>query len=118
MVTTRRGDYITPEKNPPGSLKYSPALRRPSDEEEEAKAMAEEGKAISAAVNYAASLTFIDEQLCQRCYKNDVAEGGNNNTGSDDRGMNDGDGGNDRDNEGGEQHVEEEMGGMGEADKR
>jgi len=36
MVTTRRGDYIAPEKNPPGPLKCSPALRRPGDEEEEA----------------------------------------------------------------------------------
>ena len=83
-------------------------MRRPGDEEEEAEAEAEaeEGKAISAAVDYAASLTFNDEQLC---YKNDVAEGGNDDTCGDDRGMNDDDGGNDRDNEG-EQQVEEEMG--------
>jgi hypothetical protein len=72
MVTTRRSDYITPEKNPPGPLKCSSALRRPRDEEEEAEA--KEGEAISsAAVNYAASLTFNDEQLY---YKNNVAEGG------------------------------------------
>ena len=77
MVTTRRGDYITPEKNPPGRLECSPALRRPVDEGEEAEAVAEEGEAISAAVDYAASLTFNDEQLsCQLCYENDVAEGG------------------------------------------
>ena len=72
MVTTRCSDYITPEKNPPSPLKCSPALRRPHDKEEEAEA--EEGEAIlSAAVNYAASLTFNDEQLY---YENDVAEGG------------------------------------------
>ena len=71
MVTTRRGDYITPEKNPPGPLECSPALRRHGDEEEEAEA--EEGEAISAAVDYAASLTFNDEQLY---YENNVAEGG------------------------------------------
>ena len=106
MVTTRRGDYITPEKNPPGPLECSPALRRPGDEEEEAEAVAEEGEAISAAVDYAASLTFNDEQLC---YENDVAEGGNDDTGGDNRGMNDYDGGDDRDDEG-EQQVEEEMG--------
>ncbi len=99
MVTTRRGDYITPEKNPPGPLECSPALRRrPGDEEEdEAKAVAEEGEAISSAVNYAASLTFNDEQLsCQLCYENDVAEGGNDDTGGNDHGMNDDNGGNDR----------------------
>ena len=96
MVTTRRGDYITPEKNPPGPLECSPALRRPGDKEEEAEA--EEGEAISsAAVDYAASLTFNDEQLCQLCCENNVAEGGNNNTGGDDRGMNDDNGGNGRD---------------------
>ena len=99
MVTTRRGDYITPEKNPPGRLECSPALRRPVDEGEEAEAVAEEGEAISAAVDY----------VCQLCYENDVAEGGNDNTGGDDRGMNDDNGGNDRDDEG-EQQVEEEMG--------
>jgi hypothetical protein len=110
MVTTRRGDYITPEKNPPGPLECSPALRRPGDEEEEAEAVAEEGEAISAAVDYTASLTFNDEQLCQLCYENDVAEGGDNDTGGDDRGMNDDDGGDDRDDEGGEQQVEKEMG--------
>ena len=96
MVTTRRGDYITPEKNPPGPLECSPALRRPGDEEEEAKA--EEGEAISsAAVDYAASLTFNDEQIY---YENNVAEGGNDDTGGDhDRGLNDNDGGDDRDEE-------------------
>jgi len=66
MVTTRRGDYITPEKNPPGPLECSPALRRPGDKEEE-------GEAVSAAVDYAASLTFDDDQLY---YENDVAAGG------------------------------------------
>jgi hypothetical protein len=108
MATTRRGDYITPEKNPPGPLGCSPALRRPGDEEEEAEA-AEEGEAISsAAVDYAASLTFNDEQL--HYYKNDVSEGGGDDTGGDhDRGLNDDDGGDDRDDEG-EQQVEEEMG--------
>ena len=80
MVTTRRGDYITLEKNPSGPLECSPALRRPGNEEEEAEAMAEEGEAISAAVDYAASLTFNDEQLCQLCYENDDAEGGNKTT--------------------------------------
>ena len=55
MVTTRRSDYITPDKNPPGPLKCSPALCRPGDKEEEAEA--EEGNAISVAVDYAASLT-------------------------------------------------------------
>ena len=107
MVTTRRGDYITPEKNPPGPLECSPALRRPGDEEEEAEA--EEGEAISsAAVDYAASLTFNDEQIY---YKNNVAEGGNDDTGGDhDRGLNDDDGGDDRDDEGEQQQVEEEMG--------
>ena len=93
-MTTRRGNYITPEKKPPSPLECSSALRRPGDEEEEAKAVAKEGEAISAAVDYAASLTFNDEQLC---YKNDVAEGGNDDTGGDDRGMNDDDGGDDRD---------------------
>jgi hypothetical protein len=33
-------------------------LRRPGDKEEEAEAEVEEGEAISAAVDYAASLTF------------------------------------------------------------
>ena len=43
MVTTRRGNYITPEKNPPGGpLECSPALRRPGDKEKEAEA--EEGE--------------------------------------------------------------------------
>ena len=113
MVTTRRGDYITPEKNPPGPLECSPALRRPGDEEEEAKA--EEGEAISsAAVDYAASLTFNDEQIY---YENNVAEGGNDDTGGDhDRGLNDNDGGDDRDDEGEQQQVEEEE--MGEAWER
>jgi hypothetical protein len=83
-----------PEKNPPGPLECSPALRRPGDEE-------------SAAVDYAASLTFNDEQLY---YKKDVAERGNDETGGNhDRGLNDDDGGDDRDNEG-EHQVKEEMG--------
>jgi len=29
MVSTRRGDYSTPEKNPPRPLEGSPASRRP-----------------------------------------------------------------------------------------
>jgi len=29
MVSTRRGDYSTPEKNPPRPLESSPASRRP-----------------------------------------------------------------------------------------
>ena len=29
MVSTRRGDYSTPEKNPPRPLECSPASRRP-----------------------------------------------------------------------------------------
>jgi hypothetical protein len=29
MVSTRRGDYSTPEKNPPLPLERSPAWRRP-----------------------------------------------------------------------------------------
>jgi hypothetical protein len=94
MVTMRRGDYITPEKNPPDPHECSPALRRPGDEEEEAEAEAKEGEAISAAVDYAASLTFNNEQLS---YENDVAEGGNDDTGGNDRGMNDDDGGDGRD---------------------
>ena len=58
MVSTRHGDYSTLEKNPPHPHECSPALHRPSNEEDEAK----EGKAISAAVDYATSLTFNDEQ--------------------------------------------------------
>ena len=62
MVTMRRGNYITPEKNPPAHLECSPALCQLSDKEDKAKAK-EEGEAISAAVDYAASLlTFDDEQ--------------------------------------------------------
>ena len=64
---------------------------------------------MSAAVDYATSLTFDDEQLY---YESDVAVGGNDDAGSDDRGMNIDDGGDGRgmnDNEG-EQQVEEEMG--------
>ena len=93
MVTTRRGDYITPEKNPPGPLECSPALRQPGDKEDKAEAE-EEGEAVSAAVDYAASLlTFDDEQLY---YENDVAAGGGDDAGGDDRGMNDDDGGDNR----------------------
>jgi len=110
LVTTRCGDYITPEKNPPGPLECSPALRRPGDKEDEAEAE-EEGEAVSAAVDYAASLlTFDNEQLC---YENNVAAGGNDDAGGDDRGMNDDDGGDDRggmNDDEGEQQVEEEMG--------
>ncbi len=58
MVSTRHSKYSTPEKNPPHPLKCSPALCRPSNEEDKAK----EDKAISAAVDYATSLTFEDEQ--------------------------------------------------------
>ena len=73
MVTTRRGDYITPEKKPPGPLECSPALRRPGNKEDEAEAE-EEGEAVSAAVDYTASLvTFYNEQLYS---ENDVAVGG------------------------------------------
>jgi hypothetical protein len=64
MVSTRRGDYSTPEKNPPRPLECSPASRRPGDKEDEA----EEDEAMSAAVDYATSLTFDDEQLLrERC---------------------------------------------------
>ncbi len=102
MVSTRRGDYSTPEKNPPRPLECSPASRRPGDEEDKA----EEDEAMSAAVDYATSLTFY--------YENDVAAGGNYDAGGNDRGMNVDDGGDDRgmnDNEGEQQQqVEEEMG--------
>jgi hypothetical protein len=85
-------------------------LRRPGDKEDEAEAE-EEGEAVSAAVDYAASLlTFDDEQLYS---ENDVAVGGDDDAGGDDRGMNNDDGGNDRggmNEDGGEQQVEEEMG--------
>ena len=110
MVTMRRGNYITPEKNPPAHLECSPALCQLSDKEDKAKAK-EEGEAISAAVDYAASLlTFNDKQLY---YENDVAAGGNDDAGGDDRGMNDDDGGDNRggmNDDEGEQQVEEEMG--------
>jgi hypothetical protein len=70
MVSTRRGDCSTPEKNLPHPLECSPALRRSGDEEDKAK----EGEAIPAAVNYATlSLTFNDEQHAN---ENDVAAGG------------------------------------------
>ncbi len=96
MVSTRRGDYSTPEKNPPHPLECSPASRRPGDKEDKA----EEDKAMSATVDYAFSLTFDNEQLY---YENDVAAGGNVNDGGDGRGMND--------NEGEQQQqVDEEMG--------
>jgi hypothetical protein len=74
MVSTRRGDYSTPEKNPPRPLECSPASRRPGDEEDEAK----EDEAMSAAVDYATSLTFDDEQLY---YENNVSAGGNDDAG-------------------------------------
>jgi hypothetical protein len=70
MVSTRRGDYSAPEKNPPCPLECSPASRQPGDEEDEA----EEGEVMSAAVDFATSLTFDDEQLYY--YENDVAAGG------------------------------------------
>ena len=105
MVSMRRGDYSMPEKNPPRPLECSPALRRPGNEEDEAK----EGKAISAAVDYATLLTFNDEQHAN---KNDVAAGGNNNSDGKNCGMNDDDGGDDRGmhNNEGDQQVKEEMG--------
>ena len=105
MVSTICSDYSTPEKNPPRPLECSPALCRPGDEEDEA----EEDEAMSAAVDYATSLTFDDEQLY---YENDVAAGGNDDTGGDDRGMNVDDGGDDRgmNDDEGEQQVDEEMG--------
>ena len=111
-MSTRRGDYSTPEKNPLCPLKCSPASR-PGDEEDEAK----EGEAISAAVNYANSLTFGGEQHAN---ENNVTAGGNDNTGGDNRGMNNDNGGNNRgmNNNKGEQQVKEEMGGsMGEGDQ-
>jgi hypothetical protein len=74
MVSTRRGDYSTPEKNPPRPLECSPASRRPGDEEDEAK----EDEAMSVAVDYATSLTFDDEQLY---YENNVSAGGNDDAG-------------------------------------
>ena len=62
-----------PEKNNPCLLECSPALRRPGDKENEAEAE-EEGEAVSAAVDYTASLvTFYNEQLYS---ENDVAVGG------------------------------------------
>ncbi len=67
-----------------------------------------EDEAISLAVNYATSLTFNNEQHAN---KYNVAAGGNNNAGGNDRGMNNNDGGNDcgiNDNKG-EQQVEEKM---------
>jgi len=100
MVTTRRSDSITPEKNPPAPLECSPALCRPGNKKDEAEAKAkEEGEAVSAAVglDYAASLTFDDEQIY---YENDVAAGGNDDTGGDDRGMNDDDGGDNKQRQG------------------
>jgi hypothetical protein len=105
MVSTRRGDYSTPEKNPPRPLECSPASRQPGNEEDEA----EEDEVMLAAVDYATSLTFDDEQLY---YENDVAAGGNNDAGSDDRGMNVDNGGDDRglNDDEGEQQVKEEMG--------
>jgi hypothetical protein len=112
MVSTRQGDYSTPEKNPPPPLECSPALRRPGDEDDKAK----EGKAISGAVsNYATSLTFDDEQHAN---ENNVAAGGDNNAGGKNSEMNDDDGGNSRgriyDREGEQQFKED----MGEAWKR
>ena len=68
-MSTRPGDYSTPEKNPPCPLKCYPALHRPGNKENKAK----EDKAISAVVNYATSLTFDDEQHAN---ENNVAAGG------------------------------------------
>ena len=42
MVSTRRGDYSTPEKNPPRPLECSPASRPPRNKEDEAEAEEEE----------------------------------------------------------------------------
>ena len=107
MVSMRRDDYSTPEKNPPRPLKFSPASRWPGDEEDEAK----EDEAMSAAVDCATSLTFDDEQFYN---ENNVAAGGNDDPGSDGRGMNVDDGGNDRDrvmkDDKSEQQVKKEMG--------
>ena len=69
MVSTRCGDYSTPEKNPPRPFECSPASRRPGNEEDEAQV----DEAMSTAVDYAISLTFDNEQLY---YENDVAAGG------------------------------------------
>ena len=69
MVSTRCGDYSTPEKNPPRPVECSPASCRPGNEEDEAQV----DKAMSTAVDYTISLTFDNEQLY---YENDVAAGG------------------------------------------
>ena len=91
MVSTRRGDYSTQEKNPPRPLECSPASRPPRNKEDEA----EEDGVISVAVDYATSFTFDDEQHAN---ENNVAAGGrgNGDAGGDDRGMNDDNGGDNR----------------------
>ncbi len=86
MVSTRRGDYSTLDRNPPHPLECSPALRQPGNVVDKA----EEDEAMLVAVDYATSLTFDDEQLY---YENDVATGGNDGPGGDNCGMNVDDGG-------------------------
>ena len=104
-MPTRFGNYSTPEKNPPCPLECSPALR-PGNKDSEVK----EDKAISAAADYATSLTFNDEQHAN---KNNVVAGGNIDNGGSNCGMNNNDGGNDpgMNDDKGEQQVEEERGG-------
>jgi hypothetical protein len=109
-MSTRRGDYSTPEKNPLRPLECSPASRRPGNEEDEAEEdETEEDEAMSVAVKFPTSLTFEDEQLY---YENDVAAGGNGDAGGNDCGMNVDNGGNDlgMNNNKGEKQVKEEMG--------
>ena len=71
MVTTRRSDYITLGKNPPGPLECSPALRRPQDDEEEAEA--EEGKAITLPHLHSTMSSFITRTMLQRGGKTTLA---------------------------------------------
>ena len=100
---TQQLQHAGEESSPPPEC--SPASRQPGDKEDEA----EEDEAMSAAVNYATSLTLNDEQLY---YANNVAVGGNDDAGGDNRGMNVDSGGDYHglnDDEGGQQ-VEEEMG--------
>jgi hypothetical protein len=107
MVSTRCGDYSTPEKNPPPPSNF--LLHRAGPATRRTRPRRTRPCQLSAAVDYATSLTFDDEQLY---YENDVAAEGNNDAGSDDRGTNDDDGGDDHgmNDDEGEQQVEEEMG--------
>ena len=94
MVTTRRGDYITPEKNPPAPSNVllhcaGPATRRKRPRPRSRRARPSQRQLIT--------LPHLH------------SERGNDDTGGDDRGMNDDDGGDDSDNEG-EQQVKEERG--------